>query len=221
MVVNRGQACHAEVGADDRRIVRLHAICGATGIDAPFGWPEEFVRLVRLLPARKTAVPGWFDKTKPDLLYRVTDHYVKATTGKTPLSVSTNWIAVPALRCQGLLARMGVTDRSGDGRVFEAYPAAALICWGLISPPAAPPPLPDLVDALLKVCTWMEVAPPQRELLETKCDAFDALICALIARAADLDLTNKCPDELKATACTEGWFHLPTPDSLGGSSLCR
>jgi hypothetical protein len=47
-------------------------------------------------------------------------------------------------------------------------------------------------------------------------DAFDALICALIARAAALGLTTPpSPGTQTERASVEGWIHLPTSDIPG------
>lgn len=35
------------------------------------------------------------------------------------------------MRAMALLMRHGVTDRSGDGKFFEFYPAGSLFCWEL------------------------------------------------------------------------------------------
>ena len=44
------------------------------------------------------------------------------------MSVSTNLIAIPAMRIAALL---GPFDRNGEGRLMEVYPAAALFVWDL------------------------------------------------------------------------------------------
>lgn len=67
--------------------------------------------------------------------FRVTDLTIQGG-GAKPLSVSTNWIGVTALRgarLQHLLRAAGVpVERSGtSGTVLEAYPAAALREWDL------------------------------------------------------------------------------------------
>lgn len=46
-------------------------------------------------------------------------------------------------------------------------------------------------------------------------DALDAVVCALLARAASLGLTAGPPDNFAARAATEGWIHLPPAGSLG------
>jgi histidinol-phosphate/aromatic aminotransferase/cobyric acid decarboxylase-like protein len=46
--------------------------------------------------------------------------------------------------------------------------------------------------------------------------ALDALVCALVTRAAALGLTRPVPSsEDGARIAREGWIHLPLPDSLG------
>ena len=214
-----------EVGATDDQVLALHDQCNATGIDAPFGWPVLFEKMLNGELAEELATPGWFKAAKPDLRYRATDHFVKRKTGKTPLSVSADWIAMPTMRCQGLLARMGVTDRSGDGRVFEVYPAAALKRWGLphsgYKAKKGETTRERLLEQLLVEARWLHPSDDQRTTLLANDNALDALLCALIARAASLGLADECPDELKATARTEGWIHLPVADSLGGSRLCQ
>ena len=54
---------------------------------------------------------------------------------RRPLSVSTDLIGVVAMRCAYLLDRLAArgdpVHRSGSGRVIEAYPAPALVSWGL------------------------------------------------------------------------------------------
>ena len=46
-------------------------------------------------------------------------------------------------------------------------------------------------------------------------DALDAVLCALIARAAALGLTVPPPDQDRERARAEGWIHLPRRGSLG------
>ena len=41
-------------------------------------------------------------------------------------------------------------------------------------------------------------------------DAFDAVVCAVVARAAALGRTSGPPRELADVASREGWIHLPT-----------
>jgi len=57
--------------------------------------------------------------------------YVQDKTKLWPLSVSTDRIALPAMRAMALLQRHKVKDRSGGPKFYEVYPAATLKNWGL------------------------------------------------------------------------------------------
>ena len=70
------------------------------GIDAPFGWPSEFIEAINAYHAAGTWEPLSGDR----LRLRETDRAVRDETGITPLSVSTDKIAIVAMRCAKLLA---------------------------------------------------------------------------------------------------------------------
>ena len=53
------------------------------------------------------------------LVYRATDRYCIEQHGLRPLSVSADRIAHAAFRAAALLARLGATDRSGEGQSIE------------------------------------------------------------------------------------------------------
>jgi hypothetical protein len=61
---------------------------------------------------------------------------------------------------------------------------------------------------------WLKVSPPVREACVEGDDALDALVAALVARAAALRMTESAPRELKGQAQREGWIHLPQTASL-------
>jgi Protein of unknown function (DUF429) len=118
-------------GLKDEALLDLAKRADKVGIDAPFGYPEEFV----------LAVTGWAQRDawpkvdKAKLRYRATDRFVEARI-RRPLSVSSERIASTAWRCAQLLTaleeRTGeAVDRAGCGRLVEVYPAAALAMWGL------------------------------------------------------------------------------------------
>ena len=143
--------------ASDGQLLREMHAADWIGVDAPFGWPDDFV----------AAVSGYHDRGSwPDavpsalLRHRETDRLVHAVvaerTGKSlwPLSVSSDRIAVCAWRCARLLSRyahetgtsldrLGVPDAQDGARpagadrlvapsgLVEVYPAAALALWGL------------------------------------------------------------------------------------------
>jgi hypothetical protein len=145
-------------------------------------------------------------------VYRATDLAVMPV--RRPLSVSTDRLGVTALRCAHLLASTGEPiDRTGAGKYAEIYPAGALKVWDLplrgykTGAAARAALIAALREALPIDADW--------ELLARSHDAFDALIAALVTRAALLGLTAGPPPELHETAMEEGWIHLPRPESLG------
>ncbi len=219
----------AGVGADDAAILARHAACDATGIDAPFGWPVDFLDFVARHGHPPTAPPapppGWGPPLRDRLRFRATDRVVRGITGRWPLSASSDLIAVPMFRCLGLLAAMGVADRSGDGRVFETYPAVALARWGLTDAgykgKARRDRLAALVETLRARCPWLAVPREIDALMRSKDDAFDAVAAAIIARIAWLDArdptagwTDRPDADQRAAARSEGWIILPAADAL-------
>jgi predicted nuclease with RNAse H fold len=118
------------------------------------------------------------------------------------------------MRWAGLLARLAhrglPVDRDGSGLVVEVYPAAALHGWGLphrgykdgVN-------LTALVDRLTAGAPWLDLG-RYADLCRGSHDALDAVVAALIARAAALGLVTR-PDAGQAgPAATEGWIALPT-----------
>lgn len=205
------------VGADDDELIAAQARVDVAGIDAPFGWPEPFEQMLSGAAPRWTG--PWSNERRNSLRFRVTDFHVHALVGRWPLSVSTDLIGVPALRCAGLLERMGVTDRSGDGTVFETYPAAALHSWGFKATgykgPKKRKELTGLWAALKEKTPWLRFTDESQEsLIVDRDDALDALVAALVARAAKLDLTIGPNEDDSPRAVTEGWIHVPKTDSL-------
>lgn len=217
----RDGAAHVEalaVGADDAAIVAHHAACDATGIDAPFGWPLAFVELVAAHARPGAGDPGpWTAEHRASLRYRRTDHVARAITGRWPLSPSSDLVAVPMFRCLGLLARLGVTDR-GAGPVYETYPALALKRWGLADVGYKgrdrQSRLGALADALFAAAPWLHLDPAAAALARAVDDAFDALVAALVARAAARGLVTPPAPADRDAAATEGWIVIPDPDAL-------
>jgi predicted nuclease with RNAse H fold len=200
------------------------------GIDAPFGWPTLFVEAVSAHHAgRRWPIDAWDRESRRNLRLRVTDRHVHAETGITPLSVSSDTIAIPATRCARLIDALGVTDRSGDGRVYEAYPAAALRRWSLpyrsYKGAAHEEALTALFGALRSRVPWLTIPPDAERVIASSDHAFDALVAALVARAAQLGLTARPPPADAAAARVEGWIALPAAGSLerlgGGGRSAR
>ncbi len=208
-------------GHDDQNLLALmRDTWDKIGIDCPLGWPEPFVdalvshRKLRSWPGRGLDP----DEYRKVVKYRLTDLVIAERDGHSPLSVSSDLIGVVALRCALLLdqysARRKPVRRDGLGVVAEVYPAAALRRWlpeargsykrrgdhTLLRSLVA-----DISDALP-----LKFADGSRELCETSHDAFDAMICALVARAVALRQTRRprSVEEVRRAAA-EGWIHVP------------
>ena len=114
---------------NDERLLELAGKMDKVGIDIPFGWPEAFVGAIT---AHHCQQP-WPATPLRNLRYRRTDLFVHEKTDKWPLSVSTDMIAIPALRAAALMCRLAEAgtpiDRTGAGKFVEVYPAAALLRW--------------------------------------------------------------------------------------------
>jgi predicted nuclease with RNAse H fold len=204
---NRAVAGPPVVHCNDDQLDALISESDAIGIDAPFGWPGDFVAAVGNWTA-STWSPGERDR----LQFRETDRAVRERVGRWPLSVSTDRIALPAMRAMALLRRHDVTDRSGDGRFFEVYPAASLYAWKLRSrgykriDAECAAFRQEILNSLRSILSWLEVP----ESYAHSSDSLDALIASLTARAAAQDLTIKPAQNQMAAAKCEGWIHLPT-----------
>jgi hypothetical protein len=202
-----------------------HGEITKVGIDDPFGWPVEFLDA---MTAYRSG-PNWpttIDEPRDQFCLRETDRFILGHTGKRPLSVSTNLIAIPAMRCATLLtdiARHRGVDavaRGGSGLCCEVYPDPALRHWtgGSVAwtdgKSYKGPTNSEKRRALLRVLTDdFPIADPQGALeqVELEDDYLDALICALVARAAELGQTY-LPEkgEQSDLAEVEGWIHLPS-----------
>ena len=209
------------LGADNDAIVAAAERVRIVGIDCPIGWPAAFTDL--LIAARLDAVPpdtGTDDAARRSLAYRLTDHVVRATTGRWPLSVSADRIAYPAMRCAGVLARIAATGapvrRDGaDSRVAEVYPAAALRIWQLPTPgyKTDRSALAALVNAIAAQAPWLDWGGQQQACVDSD-DVLDAVVCAIVAGAVALGRSAApAPDEA-ALALAEGWIHLPDAEFL-------
>ena len=204
-----------------------------TAIDAPFGWPEPFVQAVHA-HHRLEPWPEILDNPRRRFERRATDLFVRDHAHKLPLSVSTDRIAYCAMRCAVILGDVArhvepaEVTRDGTGLVVEAYPDAALRCW---LPAVWTKAREDsykgggesararrerLVSALLtELGPAFEIAAEPRQACARSDDCLDALVCALLARAASRhDTITAESSEERRVARTEGWIHLPRSGSL-------
>jgi predicted nuclease with RNAse H fold len=203
---NRAVAEPAILRCDDDELDRLIDRSDIVGIDAPFGWPEAFVEAVA--GWKRTE---WSKEERQQLQFRATDLYVQQETKLWPLSVSTDRIALPAMRAMALLQRHEVRDKSGGPKFLEVYPAASLKNWGLdcrgykLLDPNCDRVRRKILRGLRKKLPWLQV----EDEYSANSDALDALIASLTARAAAQCLTEKPPQGKIAAARREGWIHLP------------
>jgi hypothetical protein len=200
------------VDAQDVHLVAEVKRVDATGIDAPFGWPDDFVAAVTAWHQRQP----WSPEVGRRHRYRATDEVIASDPQlPTPLSVSSNLLGVTAWRCVTLLDLIKPkVSRTGEDALFEVYPAASLAAWGFPhqgykKDRAA---RTALLAAVRERCPWLEL--DEASVARTD-HAFDALICALSARAAARTLSEPPPLKLRqALLEIEGWIHVPRRGSL-------
>ncbi|MCZ4125367.1 DUF429 domain-containing protein [Streptomyces sp. H39-S7] len=186
------------------------------GVDTPFGWPAEFVRAVGAHLAEEPW-PGHGQDSeryrKDRLRYRRTDRIVgdQIYPVKPPLAAPFDRIGAMVARWAHLedeLNRRGPrVDRSGRGPIAEVYPKASRHRWGLLGSPRR-------MEDLFAAAPWLRCDAPTARAYDASEHAFDALVCALTARAVACGLTVR-PDATELDdARIEGWIHLPVPGSL-------
>ena len=196
------QLVDATLGVDDAMLERLLTDRAAQriGVDAPTGWPEAFVDAVARWPAAFTTAEV------VQLRLRETDRFVHTTTGRAPISVSADRLAVVAMRLVRVLDRIGEQDVSGGGRIVESYPAGALRAWGI-----------DARGYRVSVQTrrrvLAELGLPGDSTAGSE-HLLDSVICAFVAQAARLGVTHTPDASQQAAARREGWIHLPRAGSL-------
>jgi len=216
----RAAVLELRAGLDDEELLELIGAAEKVGIDAPFGWPDEFTEAVAAHGERR----GWpgagqdQDAYRFRLSFRETDRHLIEEGGRRPLSVSTDLIGVVAMRCAFLLDRLAArgdpVDRAGSGKVVEVYPAPALDLWGVnaagYKSRAGVARLPQLLSELERRLGGLAFGSSEREAACADHNCFDALVASLVARAAALGLTRRPRQgEQTARAVREGWIHVP------------
>ena len=207
------------LGATDADLYELFRSADKIGIDAPFGWPAPFTRAI----AAYSAETVWPSTDVPRLRFRRTDEVAREKLGRWPLSVSTDLIAVTAMRAVRLLAETAATgqaiDRSGGGRFVEVYPAAALHVWGFPSrgykrTKGAAVRARLVSDLAEQTTDWLTLSEEDRAGCTASDDRLDALVAALVARAAAIGRCEPIPPADQELAREEGWIALPQTGSL-------
>lgn len=209
------------LGAEDKDLLSGIMQSQKAGIDCPLGWPDKFVDFVSnhrkmgnvVVPEELARRDG-----RHKLAYRTTDEAVHKSAGFWPLSVAADRIGYTAMRCAGLLALLAregqPVDRAGGGVVVEVYPAASLKMWKLphqrYKGTRGSAQLDSLVDQLLLAAPWLSLG-AFADLCRKSDDALDAVVAALIARAAFLGWVEVPSQDQTEAAKTEGWIAIPTP----------
>ena len=207
------------VGADDQSILTALMHADWAAMDCPFGWPDTFVEFLRAHRDGHVSPPTGLNGLawRRTLSKRETDLEVRRVTGINPLPVAADRIAAVAMRGAGVLGALAQAgtpvDRAGGGRIVEAYPAAAMKLWGLphqsykgrtkLSGLAA------IVDALKQALPGLRLGAESEALCRRSDDALDAVICAILARAAAAGAVSQPPQDLREQAAREGWIVLP------------
>jgi len=201
----------------DAELVDLVMAADKAGIDCPLGWPEPFIEFLTAQRNGQPLPPTNLEGRKT-LAYRRTDFAVRDEVGVMPLSVAADRIGHTAMRAAGLLALLADrgcrVDRAGTGVVVEAYPAAALRRWQLYrhryKGADCRPVREALVNDLTTAMPALRIGVAETERCCEYDDALDAVLCALIARAAALGKIQQPDEGQAALAATEGWIAVPT-----------
>jgi len=213
-------------GATDTDIRRHVETADRVGVDIPLGWPSAFVESL----GRHHKGEAWpeVDDTggMNALRLRETDRWLAERARRPgeprarchPMSVSSNLIAIPAMRMARVL---GPVDRSGAGKVVEVYPAAALFVWGLPyrrykgARPDRRNERNDLVVRLRDQAPWLAATrDADWDRIKENDHELDALVAALVVRAKECGLCDEDYDATSSSARAEGWIALPLPGSL-------
>lgn len=193
--------------ANDDDIVALAHDCDAVGLDAPLGWPDDFIAMVTA-HHHGVSLP---EATPRSLQLRRTDHFVAERIGKRPLSVSTDRIGVVALRGIRILERLRGpgADRSGRTGVYETYPGGAVVAWQLVARSYkrsdSTPERQTIVEALGR---HLDLGDDAARLVASD-DDLDAVLCAAVAGLARLGRTVAPEPGDVDRAGREGWIHVP------------
>jgi predicted nuclease with RNAse H fold len=205
------------LGVDDAQIVEEAKGANKIGIDCAFGWPVEFFEFLtqHMNPNQKPKGIDGAMEWRRTLSFRETDRQVRKLTGRWPLSVSTDRLALTAMRNAGLLARFqeaGInTDRAGEGTACEVYPGATLRLWGFDTAGyrTEESKRAELLEKLNAHAPWLTLSSFEEQMLYST-DCFDAVIAALAARAVALGSYSKPSKDQLAKAKVEGWICLPS-----------
>lgn len=201
-----------------------------TAIAAPFGWPADFIsEIIRYTDTGEwTVLPG--SPQYQELRRRVTDRVIELL-GVPSLAFSSERVVLSTMRCASLLSNYWAftgepADRTGRGRVLETCPNAALAQWRVHSmqdeqdpgpyigtTPGAPRRRARIVKRIAQYGeNWLELTEEIIAACEASEHCLNALICALVARAAEIGRLEDVADP--DAARREGWIRVPTAEPL-------
>jgi hypothetical protein len=186
-------------------------------VDVPFGWPRHWGDFLQRHCEGPAQLPNAIaDEARPwrTVARRVTDLEVvdrvyDDRTGTPGFSVSFDklgataaawaWVEWELKRQHGLVIdRSGISD---EVKVCETYPAAAWRKWFVSDNPSS-------AGAVMFRKALASVVEPADGNWEMTGHERDALVCALIARARALGLTQGPDPGQDEIAHQEGWIHL-------------
>lgn len=213
-----------QLGAADADV--LAALDGAdrAALDCPLGWPEPFVEFLTAHRDGHVRVPAGVGGLawRRTLSRRTTDLACEQLTGVRPLSVAADRIAAVAMRGAGLLSALAdqgrPVDRAGGGLLVETYPPLRCSAGGCRTRPTRErgtgPRSASSSTHSSAAC--LSTSLTTRACAASPDDALDAVLCALVARAAALGRVTAPPQTSRRTVAAEGWIVLPdgTLDSL-------
>ena len=216
------EASTLDGAATDDRLVEAVRHSDRVGVDAPLGWPVDFVKALNAHSDRR-AWPGSVDRDR--LTHRDTDRAVRSRLpGVRPLSVSADKLGITAMRCALLQHRWatevwGVYEpRDGSGRLVETYPAAALAAWNLpregykggsgAKAERGRTVRSTIMNSIAKDCAgWLDLSRVAEACIASD-HLLDGLLSALVALAAGSHATVTAAET--SLAITEGWIHVPS-----------
>lgn len=213
---NSARLLSLELGVADTRVIELSNQVDKLGIDCALGWPLEFIeflnRYAQLVEA-KPVIDGGIDWRR-QISFRESDREVRRITGRWPLSVATDRLGLTAMRAAGLLSKLqeqGIDiDRAGFGKIVEIYPGASLRLWQFETAGyrTSAQIRQKLIARLQQNLPGLDLA-NFIEIMVSSCDAFDAVIASLAARASAIGQSTAPSASQVAVAKIEGWIHLP------------
>jgi predicted nuclease with RNAse H fold len=207
--------CTLVEGGDDEALLEAMSQVDFVGIDAPIGWPTRFIEAVTDYSEGKR----WPEGDRSIFRYRLTDEVVRSRLKSiNPLSVSSDLIAVTAMRCALLLARWEASsgeqvDRSGAGKISEVYPAASLATWGYQHSGYKGTKNRETLMSLVRTVVAASGVDASA-LMNWNDHIFDALVASLTMRMKASGHTLSPDADQLDQARIEGWIHIPSSADL-------